>query len=174
MFVNTSRLAGAAYVVTIVAGSLSLFTSGSRQVVANGVAGASYVVVTLLFYRLFAPVNRSVSALAAGVSLAGCLVPVASALHWIPAAVNPLPIFGLYCILIGWLILNAEMPRLIGVLIVVGGIGWLTFSSAALARTLAPYNFAPGIVGESVLTGWLLVSGTQPRRRHEPAIRTPQ
>lgn len=58
---------------------------------------------------------------------------------------------------------------------VVGGVGWLTFSSTALARTLTPYNFAPGIVGESALTVWLLASGTQPRRRRDStAIRTPQ
>ncbi len=40
-----------------------------------------------------------------------------------------------------------------------GGLGWLTFLSPPLARSLSPYNFAPGIMAEGSLILWLLVIG---------------
>ena len=74
--------------------------------------------------------------------------------------VNPLPLFGIYCILIGILIIKSTyVPRILGVLMAVGGIGWLTFVSSSLASQLSPYNYVPGIVGEGSLTIWLLVAG---------------
>jgi hypothetical protein len=39
------------------------------------------------------------------------------------------------------------------------GIGWLTFLWPAFAASLAPFNMLPGILGESVLSVWLLVKG---------------
>ncbi len=47
-----------------------------------------------------------------------------------------------------------------------GGVGWLTFVSAALANSIAPANFIPGVIGEGALTIWLLLFGvklTSPR-----------
>jgi hypothetical protein len=48
-------------------------------------------------------------------------------------------------------------------------LGWLTFISPPLANQLSPYNFAPGIIGEGVLTVWLLVKGVDERRWKEQA-----
>jgi hypothetical protein len=57
--------------------------------------------------------------------------------------------FGLYCLLIGYLILRSTfLPRFLGVLMALGGLGWLTFLSPALSSKLSPWNMAPGILGE--------------------------
>jgi hypothetical protein len=54
-------------------------------IAADVVGGACYVVVTVLFYELFKPVNRSLSLLAAFFSLVGCAVGAFSAvLHLSP------------------------------------------------------------------------------------------
>ena len=80
--------------------------------------------------------------------------------------------FGVYCLLIGILILKSTfLPRFLGVLMAFGGLGWLTFASPSLAATLSPYNLAPGIIGELTLTLWLLVKGVdEPRWRAQAAI----
>jgi hypothetical protein len=44
----------------------------------------------------------------------------------------------------------------VGVLMVFAGVGWLTFAFPSLARSLSPFNFAPGLIGEGALTLWLL------------------
>jgi hypothetical protein len=91
--------------------------------------------------------------LAAAVSLAGIIVgPVLK--------LNPLPFFGFYCLLIGYLIFRSTfLPRMLGVLMAIAGLGWLTFLSPSLANNLSPYNFVPGVLGEGALTLWLLVVG---------------
>jgi hypothetical protein len=51
-----------------------------------------------------------------------------------------------------------------------GGLGWLTFLFPPLARSLSPYNMAPGILGETVLTVWLLIKGIDVDKWNEKAI----
>ena len=81
--------------------------------------------------------------------------------------------FGLYCVLIGPLILRSTfLPRILGVLMAVGGAGWLTFLSPSLGGYLFPYNVVPGVVGEVSLTLWLLVKGLDVRRWKESPRRT--
>jgi hypothetical protein len=50
-----------------------------------------------------------------------------------------------------------------------GGLGWLTFLFPPLAGLLAPYNLGPGILGEGVLTLWLVFKGVDERRWAERA-----
>ena len=86
-----------------------------------------------------------------------------------------LTFFGAYCVLIGYLILRSTfLPRIVGVLMAIGGLGWLTNSFAAsvsptLAAHLSPYIMLPGVLGETVLTVWLLVAGVNARRWNEHA-----
>jgi len=150
---NKARIAGVFYLLVFVTGGLALVVRGRVGSTAGLMAGLFYIAVTLLFYDLFKPVNRRLSLLAASVSLVGIAVgPVLN--------VNPLPLFGIYCLLIGYLIFKSTfLPRILGVLMAVGGLGWLTFLSPAIASYLSPYNFAPGILGEGALTVWLLVFG---------------
>jgi hypothetical protein len=75
----------------------------------------------------------------------------------------------LYWLLIGFLILKSTLPRVLGVLMAVGGLGWLTFISTPLARQLSPFNMFPGILGEGALTFWLLAFGVNEMRWKEQA-----
>ena len=75
--------------------------------------------------------------------------------------------FGLHCLLVGLLVLTSTLiPRVIGVLMVCAGLGWLTqgftsLLSPSLARSLAPYILIPGILGETVLSVRLLFFGVK-------------
>lgn len=162
------RLAGALYLITILTGAFAAM-SASGRLVANLIATACYIAVTLLFYSIFKPVNRSLSLLAAVVSLVGCALGALST-FLVPEPVSPLVFFGLYCLLIGYLVFKSTfLPRVLGALMAFGGLGWLTFASPALASSLSPYNMAPGVLGEGALTVWLLVRGLDVRKWRERA-----
>ncbi len=78
--------------------------------------------------------------------------------------------FGFYCVLIGYLIFRSTfMPRVLGVLMMFGGLGWLTFMYPPLASHLDPYIRTPGILGEGSLTLWLLFKGVNAQRWNEQA-----
>ena len=78
--------------------------------------------------------------------------------------------FGLHCLLIGYLILRSTfLPRIVGALMVFAGLGWLTFLSPPVARSLSPYIMLPGALGELSLTLWLLVKGVNVQRWNEQA-----
>ncbi len=164
-----ARIAGVFYLLTFLTGILAL-VSVNRRLVVNLIATVCYVAVTLLFYDLFKPVNRSLSLLAAFFSLVGCVYGTLSIFHLAPFHINNLVFFGFYCLLIGYLIFrSAFLPRILGVLIAFGGVGWLTFLSPSLAKYLSPYNMAPGILGEGALTLWLLFMGVNEQRWKEQA-----
>ena len=166
---NKARIAGIFYLVTFVAGSLSLMLPGSG-LAANLIATFAYVGVTVLFYQIFKPVNARLSLLAALFSLAGIIVGLLTSLKFVSVPINPLGFFGFYCLLIGYLIIRSTfLPRVLGVLMAIGGLSWLTFFSPALTSQLNPYNLAPGIFGEGVLTLWLLVVGLNEQRWKEQA-----
>ena len=166
---SKARIAGVFYLLTFVAGVFAL-VSVSGRLAGNLIATACYVAVTLLFYDIFKPVNRSLSLLAAFVGLAGCAWSVLTIFHLAPLQINSLVFFGFYCLLIGYLILrSAFLPRILGVGMAVGGLGWLTFLSSPFASYLSPYNLAPGMIGEGLLTLWLLVFGVSAQRWTEQA-----
>jgi hypothetical protein len=157
-----AKIAGVFYLLTFLTGGFALVVRGRVGFAVGLVAAACYVAVTLLFYDLFKPVSRSLSLLAAIVSLVGCTIGA--------RLLNPLVFFGFYCLLIGYLILRSTfLPRFLGALMAFAGLGWLTFLSPQLAKSLYPYNFAPGILGEGVLTVWLLVVGVNVLRWKEQA-----
>jgi uncharacterized protein DUF4386 len=150
---TTSRIAGVFYLVTFITGTVALVVRGTVGSVAGFIAGGCYIAVTLLLYFVFEPVSRRISLLAASVSFMGLIRPL-----YQYTGVNPLVFFGLYCLLIGYLIFRSTFaPRILAALMVFAGLGWLTFLSPSLATVLYPYNFAPGMIGEGALTLWLLV-----------------
>jgi Domain of unknown function (DUF4386) len=166
-----ARAAGVFYLITFAAGISALFVRGTPGLVAGLVAAACYVAVTLLFYALFKPVNRGLALVAALVSLAGCAIGPLSQFHLVPFHINPLVFFGVYCLLIGSLILGSTfLPRVLGVLMAVSGLGWLTFLSPPLANHLSPFIYFPGILGEGALTVWLLVGGVNTQKWKEQAV----
>jgi uncharacterized protein DUF4386 len=162
---RVARIAGLFYVLTFVFGISALILRGPAGAAA-GIAGAAvYVVVTGLFYVLFAPVNRTLSLWAMIVSLAGCAQGVLRTLHVSPLPIEAMVFFGLYCMMIGLLIFRSTyLPRALGVLMAIGGLGWLTWISPQLARVLYPYNLAPGMIGEGALTIWLVAFGVDAAR----------
>ena len=165
-----ARIAGVFYLLCFATGIPGLFLRGRLGLVAGLIAGACYVAVTLLFYYIFKPVSWRLSLLAAIISLVGCAIGPLSALHLVPSYINSLVFFGFYCLLIGYLIFrSAFLPRILGVLMAMAGVGWLTFLSPTLANRLSPYIFGPGIVGEGALTLWLLAMGVNAERWNEQA-----
>jgi len=80
---RNARIAGTFYLLTFLTGLPAFFLRNSLGVALGLIAGTCYIVVTLLFYYLFKPVNRPLSLLAAVVSLAGCAIgPVTAAFHF--------------------------------------------------------------------------------------------
>jgi hypothetical protein len=68
--------------------------------------------------------------------------------------------FGFWYVLIGYLIFKSTfLPRIIGALGVIAGIGYLTLLWQPLAHFLYPYNLALAGPGEISLMLWLIVKG---------------
>ena len=168
-----SRITGVVYLLYfLTAVSAEVFVGRGRHVVydaVNLIAYAFYITVTLLFYYMFKPVNRSLSLLAAFSSLAGCANDVLSLLNLAPYRINSLVFFGPYCVLIGYLIfMSTFLPRILGVLMAFAGLGWLIFL-LPLANHLSTYLKALGFLAELSLCLWLVVKGVDVQRWKEQA-----
>ena len=81
-----------------------------------------------------------------------------------------LAFFGFSTVLHGWLIMKSTfLPKWIGILSLVGGIGWLSFLSPPLGLRLFPIIAVVGIVGSLATIVWLLVVGVNEQRWLEQA-----
>ncbi|MGZ3491205.1 MAG: DUF4386 domain-containing protein [Gemmatimonadaceae bacterium] len=220
-----ARLAGAFYLVTILAGifaqgfiSARLIVPGDAAATASNILShdglfrlgfAIYmiemvcqIVMTVLIYDLLKPVNRSVSLLAAVVGLIGCGIKTFSRLfyfapllvlggtHYLSVfsgeqlnavallflRVNDigagiaLVFFGIYAILKGYLVIRSTfLPRVLGWLAVLGGIGWLAFLSPPFGERMFSIIAIVGIIGSLANIAWLLVVGVNEQRWREQA-----
>jgi len=223
-----ARIVGVCYLITIGAGALDhlfvgskLIAPGDATATANNIlASASlyrlafaldmipvYAVVTVLFYQLFKPVNRSLSLLAAFSSLLGGAIGSGAGVFQLAPLVVlgdtagargfgmeqrqalammflklhesgftiSLMFFGFYCFLLGWLIIASTfMPRVVGVLLAIGGLAYMTYSfadfvSPRLAAGFASWPLLLGTFGEVALTLWLLVVGLNASKWREQA-----
>jgi hypothetical protein len=86
---------------------------------------------------------------------------------------------GLFLLLIGYLIFRSTfLPRALGLLVAVAGLGWLTFLSPPLANYLSTPIDVLGVAAEGSLMLWLLVIGVNSQRWNERAgaagIRIPE
>ena len=79
--------------------------------------------------------------------------------------------FGLWCILTGYLIFRSTfLPRILGVLLAIDGLGWVTYLYPPLAYHLfIPYIAAASALGEVPLEFWLMVMGVNAQRWKEQA-----
>jgi hypothetical protein len=163
---------------------------------------ACNVAIATLFYDLLKPVSRSVSLLAAFLSLVGCAIKTLSRLFYIApllvlggapylsvfnleqlqalallslkvnaqGAGIALAFFGFATHLKGYLIVRSTfLPRILGVLSVFAGLGWLTFLSPPLGYRLFPYVAALGLLAAVPQILWLLVFGVNEQRWKEQA-----
>lgn len=149
------------------------------------VATSLYLALVGLFYRLFRPVNSTVALLALLFGVMGCAVTtfgivlqhapsiVASsepnlALVFLKVNAQALHValvfFGTFQLFLGYLIYRSNfLPRLIGVLIAVAGVGWLTALGPGPPWPLAIGVAVLGGSAEVALMLWLLVLGVKQR-----------
>jgi hypothetical protein len=78
--------------------------------------------------------------------------------------------FGFYAVIKGYLIIKSTfLPRILGVLAVLAGLGLLTFLHMPLGYRLFPYIAALGLLGAVPQILWLLVFGVNAERWKEQA-----
>jgi hypothetical protein len=78
--------------------------------------------------------------------------------------------FGIYAVLKGYLIVRSTfLPRILGVLGILAGLGWLSFLSRPLGDRMFPYVALVGLLGALAQIAWLIVFGVHDRRWKEQA-----
>jgi hypothetical protein len=218
-----ARLAGALFLITIVAGGFAQgFVAGSLIVSGDAVATATNILahqplyrlafaiyliemacqiaMTVLFYELLKPVSNSASILAATFGLVGCTIKTLSrlfffaplllltgahylsvfdpkqlqALAFLSLRVNYMAetiavvFFGLNTVVMGYLIFRSTfLPRVLGLLTAVGGLGWMIYLYEPVALRLESYIVGIGVIGALVSVVWLLVYGVNEQRWYE-------
>ena len=81
-----------------------------------------------------------------------------------------LAFFGVFQLLLGYVIYRSTfLPRILGVLIALAGLGWLTFLSPPLSAFLSNELEVVGFVAEAALMLWLLVMGVNAERWQQRA-----
>jgi len=164
-----ARLTGAVYLTYfLLAFSGAAFDpNGVTALSFNLASSAIYALLMVLFYFMFKPVSRPVSMLAALIGFAGCIFSVIQTLHLSRYLISPLIFFGIYCLLLGQLVVRSGfLPKILGVLLVLAGVGWLLF----LLPFTKPINTVTeifGIVAEGAFCLWLLIAGVSPRRANK-------
>ena len=78
--------------------------------------------------------------------------------------------FGIWCVLAGYLIFRSTfMPRILGVLLAIDGVGWALYLVPPLARHLFPFIATASAIAEIPLQLGLLVLGVNVQRWKEQA-----
>ena len=81
-----------------------------------------------------------------------------------------LAFFGLWCFVTGYLIFrSAFLPRILGVLLAIDGLGWMLFIHPPLAFHLYPFIAGASAIAEIPLQLWLIIMGVNPLRWKEQA-----
>ena len=222
---NTARTAGIFYLLIIVSGIFAEFFVRSSLIVPGEISLSvehiirseslfrisivgdvimiiSDIIVALLFYNLFKPVNKLFSLLAAlfrfvqATILSVNLLNLFAVLSIIKQGSIPpvfeiqqlnelagillnlfengyslgLLFFGINCAIIGFLIIKSEfLPRVLGIMLLIASLGYLSDSFAKILMT--NYNaykavfelvvFIPAVIAELSLCLWLIIKGVK-------------
>ncbi len=162
-----TQMAGVIYLLTVVAAAFAeIFIHGRLNIAGGLMVVLAMIAVTLLFCDTLSPLNRRLSLLAASFNLVGLAFEVLRLQPW---GTNIAVVFnGFFCILIGCFGFRSTfLPRILGGLMVLGGLGWLTFLSVPVANHLSPYNLAFGLLGEGAVCLWILLMEVNVGRRIE-------
>lgn len=167
---------------------------------------AAQIALSMMFYDLLKPVNRSVARMAAIMGLIASGIKTMTRLfYYVPlillggapylSAFQPaqlealalafirinsqgaaiaLVFFGFETVLRGWLIFNSGfLPRFLGVLSMIGGIGWLTWLWPPLGSQAFTAVALFAIVGVIATSGWLFIRGVDDAKwRQRAALAT--
>ncbi len=80
--------------------------------------------------------------------------------------------FGLNTLVTGYLVFRSSfLPRALGVVSVVGGLGWLLYLYEPLAHRLESWIVGVGVIGALATVLWFLVKGVDEQRWREQADR---
>jgi Domain of unknown function (DUF4386) len=179
-----ARIAGVLYLLIFIAAPTGAATATPVKMI---ITLACDTGVALIFYVLLKPVSMRLSVLAAFFRLIFVAVMAVNSLNYFGVldlfngarsvtAFNKgygvaLVPFGVHCALIGYLIFKSIfLPRILGVLMALAGLGYLIFLWPPLGRHLFfPYIVIPGVAGEGALTLWLLIMGLNVHRWNERA-----
>ena len=78
--------------------------------------------------------------------------------------------FGLNTLVTGYLVLRSSfLPRALGVVSVMGGLGWMIYLYEPLALRLESWIVGAGVIGAFAMVLWLLVKGVDEPRWKEQA-----
>jgi Domain of unknown function (DUF4386) len=172
-----ARVAGVLFLLLVLTAAVTEFfahgrLSSAADVAAGIIEVSCMIAVTLLFYDIFRPVNKRLSLLAVIFNLVGLTFEL---FQFQPHGVNiGLGFHGCYWILIGYLILRSTfLPRILGALMAIAGLCWLTYLSPPLASYLSPYILASVLLVEGLAFLWLLVMGVNAQRWKEQANEAP-
>ena len=87
------------------------------------------------------------------------------------AAGMALPFFGFSTLLTGYLIFRSTfLPRVLGVLSMIGGLGWLAFIYPPLGQQLFSYILLVALIGSAFEILWLLIKGVNVERWKKLAL----
>jgi Domain of unknown function (DUF4386) len=163
-----ARIAGALFLLSLLAAVFGEFIVRRLELAGDLIALSGMIAVTVLLYFIFKPVNRGLSLLAVSFNLVGI---TCGAFRWNPGGVDtPVVLNGFYCFLMGYLIFGSTfLPRILGALMALAGLGWVTYLSPQFAGHLSPYNLAAGLLGQGLVMLWLLVKGVDDQRWKEQA-----
>ncbi|MFC0543345.1 DUF4386 domain-containing protein [Kutzneria chonburiensis] len=146
----------------------------------------------LLIYQILRPVNATVSALAAFMMvITSAMQAVTALLYLAPLLVLDdsslateliklngaafevdLTFFGFWCVLTGYLILRSRfLPRLLGGLLMLDGVGWSLYLWPPLATVLFPAIAAASALAEVPMQLWLIARGVNNEKWREQALR---
>jgi len=172
----SARVTGVVYLLYFVTAISGELLAHHGLVVAYGnvlylIPNFFYAAVAVLFYFMFKPVSNVLSFLAALLSLAGCTIASLDIFHLAPARFSPLIFFGPYCILLGYLIYRSTfLPRTIGVLMMLAGVGWVVSVLPEIGKAAFPLVVPVSILAEAALMLWLLIKGVREDRWKEMAL----